>query len=351
MTATPATTTVLVTGGAGYLGRWCIRQLLHADYAVRTTVRQRSMSAHLRSLLDDRDRLSVYEADLHSDEGWNDAVAGCDFVLHVASPFPSTQPRDPDELIAPARDGTLRVLRAAFDAGVRRVVVTSSSAAVRNTGHDYDRPLTEKDWADSGNPRLSPYARSKLLAEQAAWGYAERVGQTHRLAVINPGAIIGPLIGGHRSYSLDTVERLLTGRAPAIPRLGFAFVDVRDVAELHCRAMTAPQGAGQRFLGTGPFMWMADIAAVLRDHLGPDAAKVPKRVAPNALIRLLANFDANLRPVVGELGRHTEYSTQKARSLLDWTPRPIRDSILECAQSILSQSDADPAARRTASLQ
>ena len=339
MTATPATTTVLVTGGTGYLGRWCIRQLVHAGYPVRTTVRDRSVSAHLRSLADDPSRISVCEADLRADGGWNEAVAGCDFVLHVASPFPSTQPRNADDVIVPARDGTLRVLRAAFDAGVSRVVVTSSSAAVRNIGQDYARPLTENDWADPGNPRLSPYARSKLLAERAAWDYAARVGQTHRLAVINPGAIIGPVIGGHRSYSLDTIERLLTGRAPAIPRLGFAFVDVRDVAELHCRAMIAPQAAGQRFLGTGPFLWMADIAALLRDRLGPDAAKVPKRIAPNALIRLIARFDANLRPVVGELGLRSEYSNRKARDQLGWTPRPIGDSILDCAHSILRQSD------------
>lgn len=351
MTATPAATTVLVTGGTGYLGRWCLQHLLQAGYAARTTVRHQSVSAHLlRSLVDNPGRLSVYEADLCADEGWSDAVAGCDFVLHVASPFPSAQPRNPDELIVPARDGTLRVLSAAFDAGVHRVVVTSSSAAVRNIGHDDARPLTEMDWADPANPRLSPYARSKLLAEQSAWSYAESVGKTHRLAVINPGAIIGPLLGRHRSYSLDTVERLLMGRAAAIPRLGFAFVDVRDVAELHCRAMIEPQAAGQRFLGTGPFLWMADVAAVLRDHLGADAAKVPKRVAPNALIRLIARFDANLRPVVGELGVHTEYSSQKARAMLGWTPRPIHDSILECAHSILHQSDGQPTAGRSASL-
>lgn len=343
MTATPATTTVLVTGGTGYLGRWCVQQLLHAGYTVRTTVRRQSASEQLRSLVDNPRRLSVYEADLRADEGWRDAVAGCDFVLHVASPFPATQPRNPDELILPARDGTLRVLQAAFDAGVRRVVVTSSSAAVRDVGRDDAGTLTEEDWADPGNPRLSPYARSKLLAEQAAWSYAERVGQTERLAVINPGAIIGPLMGGDRSYSLDTIERLVMGRAPAIPRLGFAFVDVRDVADLHCRAMTAPQAAGQRFLGTGPFLWMADIAAVLRDELGPDAAKVPKRIAPNALIRLIARFDANLRPVVGELGIRSEYSNHKARNLLGWAPRPIRESILDCANSILGHAPARPA--------
>lgn len=350
MTATPATTTVLVTGGSGYLGRWCVRQLLDAGYAVRTTVRQRSKSAHLRSLVGDAGRLSVYEADLRRDEGWNDAVAGCDFVLHVASPFPSTQPKNPDELILPARDGTLRVLQAAFDAGVHRVVVTSSSAAVRTIGHDYGRPLTENDWADPANPQLSPYAKSKLLAERAAWDYAESAGQTHRLAVVNPGAIIGPLIGEHRSYSLDTIERLLTGRAPAIPRLGFALVDVRDVAELHRRAMIAPQAAGQRFLGTGPFLWMADIAAELRDQFGADAAKVPKRAAPDYLIRLVARFDANLRPVVGELGMRTDYSTQKARSMLGWAPRPLRESIRDCAHSMLGQPGAQPPAGRPARL-
>jgi dihydroflavonol-4-reductase len=340
MNPAAAPTTVLVTGGTGYLGRWCIRQLLETGYLVRTTVRDASGIPDLRSHLGGPDRLPVVTADLRTDAGWKRAVTGCDYVLHVASPFPPAQPKDPEELIVPARDGTLRVLKAALDAGVSRVVVTSSSAAVRNLGTPgAGRPLTETDWADPGNPKLSPYALSKTLAEHAAWDYAKQAGVTGKLTVINPGAIIGPLLGDHRSYSIQTVERLLTGSAPAIPRLGYAFVDVRDAADLHIRAMTSPRAAGQRFLGTGPFTWMSDIAEILREELGSKAAKVPRRIAPDRLIRLFARFDQSLKPVIGELGKESHYSTAKARQLLGWTPRPVRESILDCATSILDQQE------------
>jgi nucleoside-diphosphate-sugar epimerase len=335
------TQTVLVTGGTGYLARWCIRELLNSGYTVHTTVRDLSAAADLRSLFPaagDASRLRVFAADLLRDEGWTAAATGCDYVLHVASPFPSAQPRNPDDLIIPARDGTRRVLRAGFDAGARRVVVTSSSAVVRNLGGPApSRPLTEDDWADPGNSKLSPYARSKTIAERSAWDYAAKAGATDRLAVVNPGAIIGPLLGGHRSFSLQTVERLLTGAMPAIPRLGFAVVDVRDVAGLHLRAMIAPEAAGQRFLGTGTFLWLADIAAILRDGLGQEASKVPSRKAPDMLMRLMSFFDPSVRSIIGELGQRTEYSTEKAQTMLGWTQRPARESVLDCARSILGQ--------------
>jgi dihydroflavonol-4-reductase len=341
MDAQHAQETVLVTGGTGYLARWCIHELLNSGYAVHATVRDLSGEPGLRSLFpaaEGSGQLSVFAADLMRDEGWKTAAAGCDYVLHVASPFPSVQPKDPDDLVIPARDGTLRVLQAAFDAGVRRVVVTSSSAAVRNAGAPASsRPLTEDDWTDPGNPRISPYARSKTIAERSAWDYAESIGATDRLAVVNPGAIIGPLLGGRHSFSLQAIERLLDGAMPAMPRLGFALVDVRDVAVLHLRAMTAPAAAGQRFLGTGAFLWLADVAAILRDELGQRASKVPRRQAPDALIRLLAFFDPSARSIIGELGRRSDYSTEKARTLLEWTQRPIRDSVLDCASSLLSQ--------------
>jgi dihydroflavonol-4-reductase len=338
------TATVLVTGGNGYLGRWCVRHLLDSGYSVRTTVRSASKIPVLRSLFEGSERLSVYAADLRSDDGWKEAVTGCDYVLHVASPIPPREPKDPDELIVPARDGTLRVLRASFDGGVRRVVVTSSSGAVRNPGTGSSaRPLTETDWADPGNPKLAAYNRSKLLAERAAWEYADDKGERKRLTVVNPGAIIGPLLGDHRPYSLQTIERLLAGSVPAIPRLGFGFVDVRDAADLHVRAMTSPEAAGQRFLGAGPFVWMADVATVLREELGARASRVPRRIAPDPLIRLLARFDRSIRPVVSELGQEYCYSTDKARRILSWTQRPARQSILDCARSILDQPAPDRA--------
>ena len=333
--------TVLVTGGTGYLARWCIRLLLERGYDVHTTVRDQSAEAGLRSLMSadaDPGRLRAFPVDLLRDDGWKQAADSCDYVLHVASPFPAGQPKDPDELIVPARDGTLRVLGTAYAAGARRVVVTSSIAAIRNTGTAAaERPFTEEDWASPGNRAATPYDRSKLAAERAAWDYAEDTGHTGQLSVINPGAIIGPLLGPRRTYSLQTIERLLTGSMPAIPHLGFPFVDVRDVADLHLRAMTDPAAAGQRFIGTGPFRWLADVAAILRTELGPQARRVPARQAPDWLIRLIARFDPGVRTFVDELGHRVDYSAGKAESLLGWTPRPVEESVIDCARSILAE--------------
>ena len=343
---------VLVTGGTGYLARWCIGELLGRGFTVHTTVRDLSREEGLRSLFpaaDGTGRLRVFAADLLRDDGWKEAADGCGHVLHVASPLPPSEPKDPDELVIPARDGTLRVLRAAFAGGTRRVVVTSSSSAVRNSGGPrLGRPLTEDDWSDLDNPRLGAYAISKTIAERATWDYASSAGATDRLVVVNPGAIIGPLLGADRSYSLQTVERLLDGDFPALPRLGFAFVDVRDVADLHIRAMTAPEAAGQRFLGAGEFLWLTDVAAILHAELGRDASKVPTRRAPNALVRLIALFDQGIRPVLPDLGQRSDYSTQKARTLLGWTPRPARDSIVDCARAILAARPASSPGSATA---
>ena len=344
MNSAPAQGTVLVTGGSGYLARWCIRGLLGRGFTVETTVRSLSSEAGLRSLFPAAgggERLRVFAADLLSDDGWKEAADGCDYVLHTASPFPPQQPKNPDDLIIPARDGTLRVLKVAFGSGVRRVVVTSSTAAVRNVGGlSSQRPLTEEDWADPGNQKMGPYARSKAIAERSAWDYAASANAADRLTVVNPSAIIGPLLGRRRSYSLDAVERVLDGAMPALPRLGFALVDVRDVADLHIRAMTAPSAAGQRLLGAGPFLWLADIAVILREELGAQASKVPTRRAPDALVRVISVFDPSVRPVLNELGQRSDYSTQKARTLLGWMPRPVRESVLDCARSILDQRQA-----------
>jgi dihydroflavonol-4-reductase len=310
---------------------------------VHTTVRDRSAEAELRSVVgagrgqEAADRVRVFPVDLRHDDGWKQAADRCEYVLHVASPFPPAQPKDADELIVPARDGTLRVLETAYAAGARRVVVTSSTAAVRHRGaRDTGPVLTEEDWASPDDPELIPYARSKVIAERAAWDYARDTGHTERLSVINPGAIIGPLLGPRRSYSLQAIDRLVTGSMPAIPRLGFPLVDVRDVADLHLRAMTDPAAAGQRFIGTGPFRWLTEVAAILRAELGPQAAKVPAHQAPDWLIRLISRFDPGVRAFVGELGRRIDYSAAKAGQLLDWTPRPVSESVVDSARSILA---------------
>jgi len=336
--------TVLVTGGSGFLGGWCVIELLQRGYTVRTTVRDLAKEPQVRaaveSQVDPGGRLTVLAADLMSDEGWPAAIAGCDYVLHVASPFPPKQPKDPDDLIVPARDGTLRVLRAALDAGVKRVVVTSSVAAIRLTNGAEPRPLDERDWTDPDSPGLTPYIRSKTIAERAAWDLVRERGDENRLAVINPGGIIGPVLNDDFSYSLEAVGRLLQG-APGNPRLGFTFVDVRDVADLEIRAMTAPEAGGERFIAADRFLWMADIAAILRERLGDRAKKVPTRNVPNFLVRTMALFDPGIRSVVGGLGKRTDLSSEKARSTLGWAPRPLEDSIAETAESLIHHGAAD----------
>jgi dihydroflavonol-4-reductase len=332
--------TVLVTGGSGFLGGWCVIELLRRGYSVRTTVRSLSREAQVRaavgSEVDPGDRLSLLAADLTRDEGWADAVRGCDYVLHVASPFPPKQPKDPDELIVPAREGTLRVLRAGLDAGVKRVVVTSSVAAIRLPDGSEPRPLDERDWTDPDSPGLTPYLRSKTIAERAAWDLVGERGEQERLAVVNPGAILGPVLNDDLSYSLQAVQRLLEG-VPGAPKLGFSVVDVRDVADLEIRAMTMPEAGGERFIATTQFLWMAEIGAVLRERLGERASKVPTRTLPNVLVRGMALFDPGIRSVVGGLGKRTELSSEKARTSLGWTPRPVEDTIAETGDSLIRQ--------------
>lgn len=238
--------TVLVTGGSGFLGGWCLVELLRRGYRVRTTVRDLSREPEVRAMLasevDAGDRLSVVAGDLRRDDGWEQAVEGCDCILHVASPFPPAQPKDPDELIVPAREGTLRVLGAGLEAGVSRVVVTSSVAAIRNGGVELpSAPLTEEDWTDPANLNLTPYTRSKTIAERSAWELVRERGEVEKLAVVNPGAILGPVLSDDRSYSLEAIERLLKGM-PGVPRIGFSFVDVRDVADLHVTADERSRG-------------------------------------------------------------------------------------------------------------
>jgi nucleoside-diphosphate-sugar epimerase len=329
--------TVLVTGGSGFLGSWCAIELLRRGHRVRATVRNLSREPEVREAIgretDPGDRLELAAADLERDDGWEAAARGCDRVLHVASPFPPKQPKDPDELIVPARDGTLRVLRAALAADVQRIVVTSSVAAIGG-GAGPGSQLDEQDWTDLANTDLSPYVRSKTAAERAAWDLVEETGMSERLAVVNPGAILGPVLGEDRSFSLEAVERLLGGM-PGIPRIGFSFVDVRDVADLQIRAMSSPEAGGRRFVAVGDFAWMEDVAKILRDGLGAQAGKVPTRRVPNLAVRAMGIFDPGVRSIVGQLGRRVEYSSAAARETLGWRTRPLRDTVLDTARSML----------------
>jgi dihydroflavonol-4-reductase len=339
--------TVLVTGGSGFLGGWCVVELLRRGYDVRTTLRDPGREEEVRTAVGSEvpsgEKLSFHVADLAADEGWEEAVAGCDYVLHVASPFPPVQPKDPDELIVPAREGTRRVLRAALAADVQRVVLTSSVAAVGGGADPGGAPLDEKSWTDLDHPGLSPYVRSKTIAERAAWDLVREQDAVERLAVVNPGAILGPLLSRDGSYSLEAIERLLRGM-PGVPRIGFSFVDVRDVADLQIKAMLAPDAGGESFIAVTQFLWMAEVAAVLRRELGEEASKVPSRGVPNLLVRTMAIFDPGIRSIVNQLGRKLSYSSEKARTTLGWQPRPIEQTIIECARSIALAADAQPAA-------
>lgn len=333
---------MLVTGGSGFVGAHCILALLAAGYRVRTTVRSPTREPEVREMLrvggvpPVGDRLQFATADLRSDIGWDQAVAGCDFVLHVASPFPAAAPKHEDDLIVPARDGALRLLRAARAAGVKRVVLTSSFAAIGYGHPATERPFTEDDWTDPAGRDCSAYAKSKTLAERAAWEFVADGGGPE-LAVINPVAILGPLLGPDRSTSIQLVQRLLDGGLPASPQISYGIVDVRDVADLHLRAMRDPAAAGERFLAiAGAFTSMQEVGSVLRAHLGERASRVPTRVLPNFVMRIVGRIDPSIRQIVPELGRTKAASSDKARDVLGWQPRSTEDAILATAESLFA---------------
>ncbi len=335
---------VLVTGGSGFLGAHAIVQLLDSGYRVRTTVRSLGRADLVRAMVRaggvDPDvvdeHLSITLADLLADEGWRAAVEGCAYVLHVASPFPPKAPKHEDDLIVPAREGALRVLRAARDGGVRRVVLTSSFAAVGYGYPQTDRTYTEETWTDLTGPGITPYVKSKTLAERAAWDFVEHDGGALELAVINPVGIFGPVLSADYAGSIDLIRRLLDGELPGMPQLSTSLVDVRDVADLHVRAMVDPNAAGQRFLAVaGDYLTMPQLAAVLRERLGQAAARVPTRALPNWLVRVSAVLHKPLRPMVPLLGKHRRASHDKAVRLLGWHPRPNEDVIVDTARSLI----------------
>jgi nucleoside-diphosphate-sugar epimerase len=332
---------VLVTGGSGFIAAHCILQLLDRGYRVRTTVRSLDREPSVRTTLksagsDPGDRLAFTAADLMSDQGWPEAAAGCDYVLHVASPFPLKVPKDENELIIPAREGALRLLRAARDAKVKRVVLTSSFAAIGYGHPPSEKPFTEKDWTDPAGADVSPYVKSKTLAERAAWDFIARKGGALELSVVNPVGVFGPVLGADFSTSIEIVKRLMDGAVPGCPRLSFGVVDVRDVADLHLRAMTDPAAKGERFLSVaGDFMTMQQIAQTLRARMGDAAKKVPTRVLPDFMLRLASIFDSSLKQIIPELGKFKNATNEKARRVLGWSPRSNEDSIAATAESLV----------------
>jgi nucleoside-diphosphate-sugar epimerase len=332
---------ILVTGGSGFIASHTILQLLNAGHRVRTTVRDLKREPEVRAMLKQGgvqagDRLSFFAADLQNDSGWAAAVADCDYVLHVASPFPPSVPKHEDELIVPAREGALRVLRASRDAGVKRVVLTSSFAAIGYGHPPQSAPFDETYWSDTTGGDVTAYVKSKTLAERAAWDFIAREGRALELSVVNPVVVFGPVLGPDYSTSVLLIQRLMSGAVPGSPRLSFGVVDVRDVADLHIRAMTHPAAKGERFLAVaGDFMLIHDIAMVLKRRMGEAGKKVPTRQLPNWLVRVAALRDPMVKQVLPELGKLKTGTNAKAKRLLGWAPRSGEEAIIASAESLL----------------
>lgn len=332
---------VLVTGGTGFIGAHCIIQLIQAGYQVRTTVRNLTRESEVRAMVrqggvDAGDKLTFAAADLTNDAGWPEAVAGCAYVLHVASPFPPAIPAHEDELIIPAREGALRVLRAARDAGVKRVVLTSSYAAIGYGQKPKNRPNNEEDWTDPNGEDVRAYVKSKTLAEKAAWDFIAREGGALELSVVNPVGVFGPVLGPDYSTSILLVQRLMDGAMPGLPKLYFGAVDVRDVAGMHIACMTNPAAKGERFLAVaGEFLSIAQIARILKRTMGPAAKRVPTMELPDFLVRLAAKRDPAVQQILPELGKRKNGSNEKARRVLGWQFRSNEECITATAQSLV----------------
>lgn len=328
---------VLVTGGTGFIASWTVVELLRRGYSVRATLRDQAKAASARAGIEGQiiagDRLAFVTADLTKDAGWDEAVKGCDHVLHIASPV-SRQPKTDEEMNEAARGGTLRVLKAAKDAGVKRVVMTSAAATARMRGST--ATSNETVWADSNDPLLDRYRRSKVLSEKAAWEFIGGVDSKTSLTTILPGAVFGPLLSGVDVRSVWMIKNLLEGKPPRLLNLGLSVVDVRDLALAHVEAITAPEAPGQRFLCTGHFLWMPEIARLLREGLGREGARVPSKVLPDWLVGPISIFLPQLRMFRHDVGRRRDADNSRAQRMLKFNPRPATDTLIDCARSVLA---------------
>ncbi|MGD0189680.1 MAG: aldehyde reductase [Rhizomicrobium sp.] len=331
---------VLVTGGSGFIGAHCILAALNAGYRVRTTVRSLAREPQVRAMLKEGgaepgEQLSFVAADLEHESGWPEAATGCSFVMHVASPIPATAPKHENDLILPAREGALRVLRAARAAHVRRVVMTSSFGAIAYGHKRRKTPFDETDWTNVKR-NVPAYQKSKTIAERAAWDFVAKEGGGLELSVVNPVGVFGPVLGPDYSPSIQLIRRLLDGAIPGCPKLHFAFVDVRDVADLHLRAMTNPLAKGERFIAVaGKSISMLDVAKVLKRRMGVAAKKVPTRELPNWLVRIAALRDPAIRLLVPQLGKIRGATGAKAIRMLAWSPRSNEEAIVATAESLV----------------
>ncbi|WP_341712729.1 NAD-dependent epimerase/dehydratase family protein [Erythrobacter sp.] len=331
--------TVLVTGGTGYIAGELIRQLLAKGWTVHATVRNKAKSeARLRERMGSpgEDRLKVFEAELMSDAGWAEAIAGCTHVAHVASPIAASTPKDENDMIVPAREGTLRALRFAKDAGVKRFVQTSSMAAVAYGRSEKDYTVDENDWTDITHPDVYPYVKSKTISERAARDWVAEHGEGMEFVSVNPAMVLGPVDDADFSPSVEVVKQLLSGAMPMAPDLGFAIVDTRDVADLHLRCLEEPGLANERFLAAGKFYKIIDVAGVLRRGLpAAHTRKVPTKIMPNWMVAILSLFNAGVRSIKSELGKSRHVDASHAKQRLGWQTRSEEESILDCARSLI----------------
>lgn len=340
MTNKNSGTMVLVTGGTGFVGVNCILQLLQQGYKVRTTVRLMQRKNEVLEMLrvggiTAFENIQFIEADLNKDDNWDQAVTGCRFVLHIASPI-HLMPKNDEEMIRPAVDGTLRVLNAAVEAGVKRVVMTSNFGAIGYSHSNINALITEESWTNPKEKGLSAYIKSKVLAEKAAWNFIDRHGDKLELAVINPMGIFGPSLGPDLSSGFELMKRLLDGSIKRVPNITLGIVDVRDVADLHLRAMTNPNAKGQRFLAlAGGIITLPEIAALLKRELGERAKKVSTKKMPDWVIHLAAPFNTMARHIAPQLGRYRNASNNKAKAMLGWQPRSNEEALLATAESLL----------------
>ncbi|SEW45583.1 SDR family oxidoreductase [Chitinophaga arvensicola] len=330
---------VLVTGGSGFIASYCIIALLNKGFKVKASLRSLNRIADVKQMLStggisDFDHLSFVEADLSKEDGWQEAVRGCTYVIHPASPTPRPDATHEDEFIIPAVNGVLHVLRAAKYAGVKRVVLTSAFGAI-GFGTDKKTPYTEEDWSDP-NKNIPAYQKSKTLSERAAWEFIKNEGNGLELSVVNPFGVLGPVLGADYSHSIQMIHQMLSGKLKGLPKMRFGYVDVRDVASLHVSAMINPVANGERFLAVaGKAMSMLDIANILRENFGDEAAKVPGKEIPDWLIRITALFNSKIKLIVPFLGVTKEASHDKATRLLDWHPRSNREAVYATAESLI----------------
>ncbi|OJJ21469.1 nucleoside-diphosphate sugar epimerase [marine bacterium AO1-C] len=329
---------VLLTGITGFVGSHTAIQLLDKGYEVIGTLRNQQRQASIEQVIQKHttqtDLLSFVEIDLGAPlEKWQTALQGIDYVLHIASPFPTKLPKNENDLILPAKNGTLNILKAATHNRVKRVVMTSSTGAAAY-GKKKIAEFTEKDWTNIHNKKdTTPYFRSKTVAEKAAWDYVNSTANAPELVTILPGAILGPVLEKDFGNSANIVKKMLDGSMPALPKIGFEIVDVRSVADAHIKALETPQAAGNRYLCTNGFLEFKEVAQILKANY--PKRKIPQKVLPNFMVRLFSNIDPETKPVLLELGTRRTVNHRKIKEELQWNPISVKQSVLDCADSLI----------------